>query len=74
MEVISADDFTFPVYFYVPDGKGWFTLTRGQCLIFLDARSWRVIAYSLQPERNYNSLVIPNGPWRCVVRFASSLD
>jgi hypothetical protein len=58
MEVVSADDFTFPVYFYIPDGNGWFTLTRGQCLIFLDVRSWRVIAYSLQPERNYNSLVI----------------
>ncbi|HEV2329371.1 MAG TPA: hypothetical protein VGY56_11350 [Verrucomicrobiae bacterium] len=58
MAVISADDFTMPVYFYVPDGNGWFTLTRGQCLIFLDARSWRIIGYSLQPERNYNSLVI----------------
>lgn len=58
MAVVSADDFTLPVYFYVPDGKGWFTLTRGQCLIFLDVRSWRIIGYSLQPERNYNSLVI----------------
>ncbi len=58
LEAVSADDFTFPIYFYIPDGKGWVTLTRGQCLIFLDARSWRVIAYSLQPERNYNSLVI----------------
>lgn len=58
MEVVSADDFTMPVYFYIPDGNGWFTLTRGQCLIFLDVRSWKVIAYSLQPERNYNSLVI----------------
>lgn len=58
MEVISADDFTFPVYFYVPDGNGWFTLTRGQCLLMLDVRSWKVIAWSLQPERNYNSLVI----------------
>ncbi|MGH7939517.1 MAG: hypothetical protein ACREFR_00410, partial [Limisphaerales bacterium] len=58
MGVVSADDFTMPVYFYVPDGKGWFTLTRGQCLIFLDVRSWRIIGYSLQPERNYNSLVI----------------
>jgi hypothetical protein len=58
MEVVSADDFTLPVYFYIPDGKGWVTLTRGQCLIFLDVRSWRIIAYSLQPERNYNSFVI----------------
>jgi hypothetical protein len=58
MQVVSADDFTFPVYFYVPDGDGWFNLTRGQCLLMLDVRSWRIIAYSLQPERNYNSLVI----------------
>ena len=58
LEVVGADDFTFPIYFYIPDGKGWFTLTRGQCLIFLDVRTWRVIAYSLQPERNYNSHVI----------------
>lgn len=58
MQVVSADDFTFPVYFYVPDGNGWFALTRGQCLLMLDVRSWRVIAWSLQPERNYNSLVI----------------
>ncbi len=58
MAVVNADDFTMPVYFHVPDGKGWFTLTRGQCLIFLDVRSWRIIGYSLQPDRNYNSLVI----------------
>jgi hypothetical protein len=58
MEIINADDFTFPVYFYVPDGDGWFNLTRGQCLLMLDVRSWKVIAWSLQPERNYNSLVI----------------
>ena len=58
MEIMNADDFTFPVYFYVPDGNGWFNLTRGQCLLMLDVRSWKVIAWSLQPERNYNSLVI----------------
>ena len=58
MSVIQADDFTFPVYFCVPDGNGWFNLTRGQCLLFVDVRSWKVIAWSLQPERNYNSLVI----------------
>ena len=58
MQVVNADDFTFPVYFYVPDGQGWYTLTRGQCLIMLDSRSLKVIAWSLQPERNNNSLVI----------------
>ena len=58
MQVVNADDFTFPVYFHVPDGNGWYTLTRGQCLLMLDVRSWKIIAWSLQPERNYNSLVI----------------
>jgi hypothetical protein len=58
MEIVNADDFTFPVYFYVPDGKDWFALTRGQCLLMLDVRSWKIIAWSLQPERNYNSLTI----------------
>jgi hypothetical protein len=58
MQVLNADDFTMPVYFYAPDGNGWFTLTRGQVLIFMDARSWKILAWSLQPERNYNSLVI----------------
>ena len=58
MEIVNADDFTFPVYYYVPDGNGWFTLTRGQCLLMLDVRSWKIIAWSLQPERNYDSLTI----------------
>jgi hypothetical protein len=58
MEVVNADDFTFPVYFYVPDGKGWFTLTRGQVLLMLDVRSWKIIAWSLMPQRNYDSLTI----------------
>jgi hypothetical protein len=58
MEIINADDFTFPVYCSVPDGNDWFNLTRGQCLLMLDVRSWKIIAWSLQPERNYNSLVI----------------
>ncbi len=58
MQVLCADDFTWPVYFWVPDGKGWFTLTRGQCIVFIDVRSWKVLAWSLQPERNYNALII----------------
>jgi hypothetical protein len=58
MEIVNADDFTMPLYFYIPDGNGWFTLTRGQCLLMLDVRSWKIIAWSLQPERNYNSLTI----------------
>ena len=58
MQVVTADDLTAPIYFYVPDGRGWFDLTRGQVLAFVDVRSWKIIAWSIQPERNYNSLVI----------------
>jgi hypothetical protein len=58
MMVVTADDFTLNNYFYVPDGKGWFMLTRGQCLLMIDCRSLCIIGHSLQPERNYNSLVI----------------
>jgi len=58
MQVISADDLTPPVYCWIPDGNGWGSLVRGQCLVFLDVRSWRIIAYSLQPDRNYNCMVV----------------
>jgi hypothetical protein len=53
-----ADDFTMPVYFYVEDGQGWFRMTRGQILVFIDFRSLRIVGWSMQPDRNYNSLVI----------------
>jgi hypothetical protein len=55
---MSADDFTMPVYYYVPDGKGWFLLTRGQILLFTDFRTLRIIGWSMQPDRNYSSLTI----------------
>jgi hypothetical protein len=58
MAVITMDDLTPPVYFWMPDGQGWYLLTRGQCLAVVDCRSLRVLGFSLQPERNYNSLVI----------------
>jgi hypothetical protein len=58
MSLVTADDFTMPVYCFVPDGKGWWTLTRGQVLLMIDVRSLKIIGWSLQPERNYNSLVI----------------
>jgi hypothetical protein len=52
------DDYTWPVYVFVPDGKGWWTLTRGQGLLAVDVRSLKIVGWSMQPERNYNSLVI----------------
>ena len=58
LQCMSADDFTMPVYMYIPDGGGWFRPTRGQVLIFIDFRTLRVLGFSLQPDRNYNSLTI----------------
>jgi hypothetical protein len=58
LKCMSADDFTMPVYYYVPDGKGWFILTRGQILLFSDFRTLRIIGWSMQPDRNYSSLTI----------------
>jgi hypothetical protein len=58
LQCFQADDFTLPVYWHVPDGQGWFNLVRGQCLIFIDFRSSCILGWSLQPERNYSSLVI----------------
>ena len=58
LKCMSADDFTMPVYYWVPDGKGWFNLTRGQILIFTDFRTLRILGWSMQPDRNYSSLTI----------------
>jgi hypothetical protein len=52
------DDVTWPLYYIVPDGKGWFTLMRGQCLLTIDARSTCVLSFAQLSERNYNSRAI----------------
>lgn len=52
------DDATLPIYWYVPNGKGWFTLLRGQFLLAIDDRSTCILGYALMPERNYNARVI----------------
>lgn len=57
-QVYNADDFTLPVYFYVPNSDGWFDLTRGQCLLFICYRSLKIVGWSFQSDRNYSSLVI----------------
>jgi hypothetical protein len=54
----QADDCTLPVYYYEPDGKGWFTLWRGQLLLMIDLRTTRILGYALLSSRNYNSLAI----------------
>lgn len=57
-QVFNADDVTLPVYSYVPNQDGWFDLVRGQCLLFIDLRSLKIIGWSFQQDRNYSSLVI----------------
>ena len=54
----NSDDCTLPLYYYVPDGKGWFTLMRGQFLLMMDLRTTCILGYALQSERNYNARVI----------------
>lgn len=58
LQCMSADDFTLNSYFYVPDGKGWYTLTRGQTILFIDFRSLRILGYALEPRASYSSLTI----------------
>mgnify|MGYP001582843297 CR=1 FL=1 len=54
----QSDDCTLPIYYYVPDGQGWFTLMRGQFLPMIDLRSTCILDYALQSERNYNARTI----------------
>lgn len=58
LDWICGDDATLEVYFYTDDGRGGFTLMRGQFLVFIDVRTLRVLGFALQPERNYNARVI----------------
>lgn len=58
LQCISGDDFTLNTYFYIPDGKGWFQLTRGQVILFIDFRSLRILGWALEPRKSYSSLTI----------------
>ncbi|HXC35966.1 MAG TPA: hypothetical protein VNV43_08835 [Candidatus Acidoferrales bacterium] len=58
LQCVSGDDFTLNTYFYVPDGKGWFDLTRGQVILFIDFRSLRILGWALEPRKSYSSLTI----------------
>jgi hypothetical protein len=58
LQCVSGDDFTMNTYFYVPDGKGWFELTRGQVILFIDWRSARILGWALEPRKSYSSLTI----------------
>jgi len=49
----SSDDFTLEVYFYIPDGKGWWKLTRGQFLPMICERSLCILDFILLPAKQY---------------------
>ncbi|MCZ7636251.1 MAG: Mu transposase C-terminal domain-containing protein [Verrucomicrobia bacterium] len=51
----SSDDFTLEVYFYIPDGQGWWKLTRGQWLPLVDCRSKKILDFILIPEKHYTA-------------------
>lgn len=54
----QSDDCTLPIYYFVPDGQGWFQLLRGQFLPMIDLRSTCILDYAQQSEGNYNSRTI----------------
>ncbi len=58
LQCMSGDDFTLNTYFYVPNEQGWYDLTRGQVILFIDFRSLRILGWALEPRKSYSSLTI----------------
>jgi hypothetical protein len=56
----SSDDCTLPVYFYLTDDKGGFTMMRGQLLLTVDHRSRCILGFALIPATSYDSISIRN--------------
>ncbi|MEI7733477.1 MAG: hypothetical protein WCO56_28155 [Verrucomicrobiota bacterium] len=54
----SSDDITLPVYYYLPDGNGWYQLTRGQFLPLIDVKSKRIFDFVLIDGKAYNAFAI----------------
>jgi hypothetical protein len=46
------------VYYYVPDGQGWFSMMRGQFLPVIDVRSKKILDFILIDAPNYTALAI----------------
>jgi hypothetical protein len=57
-DIYTADDWTPELLWFAPDGEGWFDLHQGQCLTLCDWRSWRVLQFSLQPDKMYDSKTV----------------
>ncbi len=58
LDWFQADDATLPIYYFEPDGNGWFNLMRGQTLLMIDLRSTRILGFVLISERTYNAAAI----------------
>ena len=56
--IYSCDDHTPDVYYYVPDGQGWFSLIRGQFLPVIDVRSKKLLDFVLIDSPNYTAFAI----------------
>ncbi len=54
----QADDTTLPLYYWEETGDGGYTILRGQCLLMIDCRTLRALAFALHSERNYTAKVI----------------
>lgn len=54
---VSVDDFTLEVKMRVPDGDGWWRLTRGQCILTVCDSTLCALQFGLTPEEAPNSLV-----------------
>ena len=65
----SSDDITLPVYYYTPDGNGWFELTRGQFLPLIDVRSKCILDFVLIDGKSYNAAAIRSLINRVGMRF-----
>ncbi len=64
-DIFSADDFTLEIYFYRSDG----TLTRGQFLMMMDARSKMILAGILIPRKSYSAVDIRQLVLKCADEY-----
>ncbi|MCU0785403.1 MAG: Mu transposase C-terminal domain-containing protein [Verrucomicrobia bacterium] len=68
-EWYQSDDITLPVLYYVEDGQGWFTLTRGQFLPMIDVKSKRILDFVLIDAKSYTAAAIRSLNSRVCTRF-----
>lgn len=60
-KIFQSDDVTLPVWFYVLNDDGTFTMTRGQFLPWICARTQYIVTFQLIPEKGYDSIDILRG-------------